>query len=128
MKIKSYKELDIWKNGIEIVDLTYEATGAFPSDEKFGLAAHMQRTAVSIPSNVAEGFARQHTKEYLQFCHIALGSCSELETQLVVARRRGYIDEETSARLEERIDHESRMLMNVIKMLKDKHSVTKDKR
>jgi four helix bundle protein len=68
VKIKSYKELDVWKNGIEIVDLVYEVTNKFPMQERFGLAGHMQQTAVSIPSNVAEGFARQYTKEYRQFC------------------------------------------------------------
>lgn len=118
MKIKSYKELDVWKKGIEIVDLVYEVTNKFPTEERYGLAAHMQRTAVSIPSNVAEGFTRQHTKEYQQFCYIALGSCAELETQLIIAQRRNYLSSEDFAKLEEYFDHESRMLMNLIKSLK----------
>ena len=67
MKIKSYKELDVWKKGIEIVDVVYKMTGIFPKEERYGLATQMQRAAVSIASNIAEGFARQHTKEYQQF-------------------------------------------------------------
>lgn len=118
MKIASYKELDVWKNGIEIVDLVYELTKRFPGEERYGIVAQMQRTAVSIPSNIAEGFARQHTKEYQQFCHIALGSCAELETQTIIAQRRGYVSVGQTTALLERLDHESRMLMNLIKRLK----------
>ena len=118
MKVISYKDLDVWKKGIKIVDLIYEITKYFPQDERFGLIAQMQRSAVSIPSNIAEGFARQHTKEYQQFCRIALGSCSELETQMIIAKRRNYISEEFFIKLEDNLDHESRMLMNLIKSLK----------
>ncbi|MBI1992255.1 MAG: four helix bundle protein [Candidatus Omnitrophica bacterium] len=118
MRVTSYKELEVWKKGIEIVDLVYALTKRFPTDERYGLAAHMQRTALSIPSNIAEGFARQYTKEYQQFCYIALGSCAELETQGVVAMRRHYMSSQEFAQLEEWINHESRMLMNLIKRLK----------
>ena len=79
MNVSSYKDLKVWKKGIEIVDHVYEVTSQFPKEETYGLAAHMQRTAISIPSNIAEGHARQHTREYQQFCHIALGSCAELQ-------------------------------------------------
>jgi len=118
MKIKSYKELDVWKKGIEIVDVVYKMTGIFPKEERYGLATQMQRAAVSIASNIAEGFARQHTKEYRQFCYIALGSCAELETQLIIAQRRNYVLSEAFSELEDYLDHESRMLMNLIKSLR----------
>jgi four helix bundle protein len=118
MKIKSYKELDVWKKGIEIVDVVYKMTGTFPKEERYGLASQMQRAAVSIASNIAEGFARQHTKEYQQFCYIALGSCAELETQLIIAQRRNYVSSEAFSELEDYLDHESRMLMNLIKSLR----------
>ena len=116
-RISSYKDLDVWKKGIEIVDRVYEITATFPSEERFGLVVQMQRSAVSIPSNVAEGFARQRTKEYQQFCRVSLGSCAELETQAIIANRRGYVAAEVMTRLEELLDHESRMLMNLIKRL-----------
>ena len=118
MKIKSYKELDVWKKGIEIVDVVYKMTGIFPKEERYGFATQMQRAAVSIASNIAEGVARQHTKEYQQFCYIALGSCAELETQLIIAQRRNYVSSEAFSELEDYLDHESRMLMNLIKSLR----------
>lgn len=122
MGMQSYKELKVWKKGVDIVDLVYEATNRFPAKEKFGLAAQMQRSAISIPSNIAEGFARHHTKEYVQFCYVALGSCAELKTQLVIAKRRGYISEEGSFELEKSLNHESRMLMNLKRSLIEKKS------
>jgi four helix bundle protein len=117
MKVQSYKDLEVWKKGIEIADLVYSCTERFPSGERYGLASNMQRAAVSIPSNIAEGFARQYTKEYLQFCRIALGSCAELETQTIISNRRKYMTEALFAQVEELLDHESRMLMNLIKSL-----------
>ena len=117
MKIKSYKDLDVWKKGMDIVDLLYDVTTSFPSEEKFGLANHMQRTVVSIPSNIAEGFLRQHTKEYKQFLRVSLGSCGELETQLIISQRRKFINENDFDKLEEMLNHECRMLMSLIKAL-----------
>ena len=63
-QIKSYKDLEVWRKGIEIVDRVYSITSKFPVHERFGLASQMQRAAISIPSNIAEGYARQYTKEY----------------------------------------------------------------
>lgn len=115
MSIKSYKELDIWKKGIGIVDSVYAITKGFPREEQFGLAVQMRRSAVSIPSNIAEGFVRQHNREYRQFLYIALGSCAELETQTIVSCNRDYVSKKVSDELLECLDHESRMLMNMIK-------------
>lgn len=116
--IRGYKDLQVWQKGIEIVDATYEATKNFPQEEKFGLCSQMQRAAVSIPSNIAEGVSRQHTKEYHRFCCMALASCAVLETQVIIAKRRNYLPENLFLQLEEMLDHESRMLMNLIKTLK----------
>lgn len=115
MKIGSYKELDVWKKGIEIVAFVYDVTDKFPKNEIYGLVAHMRKTAISIPSNIAEGYARRHAKEFRQFCYISLGSCSELETQSIIANLRKYISEPDNEKLEEMLDHESRMLRNLIK-------------
>ena len=123
MNIRSFKDLEVWKKGIEIVDLVYDITAQFPKEETYGLAAHMQKTAISIPSNIAEGHARQHTREYQQFCHIALSSCAELVTQLIIAQRRNYVSNEYFVRLEDDLDHESRMLKNLIKGLKKNQGV-----
>ncbi|NQT32437.1 MAG: four helix bundle protein [Candidatus Omnitrophica bacterium] len=118
MKVKSYKDLKVWQKGIEIVDKVYVATEKFPKKEMYSLASQAQRSAVSIPSNISEGFTRHHTKEYMQFLYIALGSCAELETQLIIANRRDYVDQEELEDLQEDIDHASRMLMNLIKSLR----------
>jgi four helix bundle protein len=117
MKVISYKELNIWKKGIEIVERIYSMTEKFPQKELYSLISHMQRSAISIPSNIAEGFARGHTAEYRQFLRTALGSCAELDTQLVIAHRRNYITDVESLELQENLDHESRMIMNLIKSL-----------
>ena len=112
---KSYRDLDIWKNGIEIVSDIYDVTKKFPKDEMFGLVVQMRRSAVSIPSNIAEGFARQYNREYKQFLYVALGSCSELETQIIVGSKQCYCSKEIKDKLLEQLDHESRMIMNMIK-------------
>lgn len=117
MKVKSYKELNIWKKGIEIVDNIYSITENFPQKELYSLTSQLQRSAISIPSNIAEGFVLGHTAEYRQFLRTALGSCAELDTQLVIAHRRNYITDAKSLELQENIDHESRMIMNLIKSL-----------
>jgi four helix bundle protein len=118
-KIQSFKDLLVWQKGIEITDAVYSLTIKFPDIEKFGLTAQMQRAAVSIPSNIAEGFGRRYTKELQQFCRIALGSCCELETQLIIAKRRNYLSEEVFLSMQSSIEHESRMLMSLIKGLYD---------
>ncbi len=117
MGVRGYRDLKVWKLGIEIADFTYRITEFFPRREEYGLASHMRRTAVSIPSNIAEGHSRQHTREYRQHCFISLGSCAELETQLVIAERRGLVPEAASSDLAEQLDHESRMLRNLTRNL-----------
>ncbi|MDD3089231.1 MAG: four helix bundle protein [Candidatus Omnitrophica bacterium] len=118
MKIKDYKDLDIWKKGVEIADKVYDITEKFPNKEMYGISVQLRRSAVSISSNVAEGFARQYAKEYKQFLFIALGSCAELETQLIISEKRKYLSGEELIALRGEIDHESKMLMSLIKKLK----------
>lgn len=117
MKVKSYTELDVWKKGIEIADLVYKLTAKFPPSELYGLTSQVQRASVRISSNIAEGFVRGHTAEYKQFLRVSLGSCAELNTQAIIARRRNYITQQETENLQELLDHESRMLMNLIKSL-----------
>ena len=88
--MRSYRELKIWQKGIELVKSVYGLTKSFPKSETYGLASQMQRAAVSVPSNIAEGQGRQHTGGFRQFLHIAIGSAAELDTQLVVAVELGY--------------------------------------
>jgi len=117
MKVKDYKDLRVWQKGIEIVDKIYSITNCFPKEELYGLVIQMRKAAVSIPSNVAEGFVRHHSKEYKQFLYISLGSCAELDTQVVIAHRRSYITKKSLEELAEDINYETRMLVSLINKL-----------
>jgi len=117
MKIKSYKDLNIWKRSIEVVEDMYKITKNFPKEEIYGLASQLRRSAVSIPSNIAEGFARFHNKEYKQFLFISLGSCAELSTQIIIALRLGYLGSKEADQLLNEIDEISKMTMSLIKKL-----------
>jgi four helix bundle protein len=116
-KIKNFRDLDVWRLAMEIVVDIYECTKTFPKEEIYGLVSQMRRAAVSIASNIAEGFNRYHNKEYRQFLYIALGSCAELETQIEVSVTLGYITQSGRDKISEKLDHESRMLRNLIKRL-----------
>lgn len=84
--INSYKELLVWKKSMQLVKAVYLLTEQFPRDEIYGLASQMQRAAVAIPSNIAEGYLRGHRKEYVQFLSISLSSAAELETQILICK------------------------------------------
>jgi four helix bundle protein len=84
-KARHYKDLLVWQKGIVLAREIYRLTSSYPNDERFGLISQMRRAAVSVPSNIAEGQARQGTREFLQFISHASGSLSELETQLLLS-------------------------------------------
>ncbi len=116
-KIRNFRDLEIWKKAMEIVKGAYKATNRFPRQEIFGLTSQIRRSAVSIPSNVAEGFNRFHCKEYRHFLYVTFGSCAELETQAEIAAELGYLGAGAKASLLEMLDHESRMIRNLVKRL-----------
>ncbi|RCT54879.1 four helix bundle protein [Winogradskyella sp. KYW1333] len=90
----NHKDLDVWKKSMELAELMYSVTKSFPESERYGLTSQMRRAAVSVPSNIAEGAARQSDKELIQFLMIALGSLSELETQYLLSIRLGMTAED----------------------------------
>jgi four helix bundle protein len=90
--MKSHKDLDVWKKSMDMVVNIYRLTRQFPSDEQYGLSSQIRRSAISIPSNIAEGAARSSDKEFKQFLYIALGSAAEVETQLILTEKLGYLD------------------------------------
>ena len=92
--MRSHKRLDVWKKAMQLVKGIYRITAKFPDEEKYGLTSQMRRSAVSVPSNIAEGAARSGKKEFLRFLYIARGSLSELETQILIAIELTYITEE----------------------------------
>jgi len=116
-KIHSFRDLEIWQRGIVLTEAVYESTKVFPKEELYGLVAQLRRTAVSIPSNIAEGFARRHNKEYKQFLHISLGSCAELTTQVIIASKLRYIADKAADAIVNEVEEISKMTMSLIKKL-----------
>lgn len=115
--VRSYKELMIWQKGIEVVKLVYSITKKFPKSETYGLTSQMQRAAVSIPSNIAEGQARQHTGEFRQFLYTALGSAAELDTQIIVSVELDYVDTENAQPIFDLLLEIRKMIYALIKKL-----------
>lgn len=91
MKISTYKDLDLWKESMNLAEDIYRVTRDYPDTEKFGLVTQMRRATVSIPSNIAEGYRRKGRGEYIQFLSYAYGSASELETQIELSRRLTFL-------------------------------------
>lgn len=117
-EIKSYKDLLIWKKGIEIVLHSYKLVKNFPKDELYALTNQIKRAAVSIPSNIAEGYGRKSTQSYLSFVKIARGSLFELETQILIAKELQFIEDgEAFSDLLSLIDEESKMVNSFIAKL-----------
>lgn len=113
-----YKELHVWQKAMELVEEVYKLTGDFPKEEMYGLTSQIRRSAVSIPSNIAEGSSRAGTKEFIQFLSIARGSAAELETQLILSSRLGYsADNETALSL---LTSVRQMTNALIRALKEK--------
>jgi len=94
--MKSHKDLEVWKKSIDLVEAIYKLTEGFPKSEQFSLSVQMQRSAISVPSNIAEGSGRMSRGDYIRFLYIARGSLLELDTQLEIAKRLGYISNEQS--------------------------------
>ena len=120
MGVSSYQQLKVWQLGIQLTKSAYELTQKFPKDELYGLTSQMRCAAVSIPANIAEGHARDSTKEFLHHISIALGSLAELETMFILAQELGYSDAVAIATLLQYSDEEGRMLHGLQRTLKSK--------
>lgn len=119
-KIRSYRDLSAWQKARLLVKEVYLLTAGFPVGERFGLVSQMDRSAVSIPSNIAEGYGRATTQDYLHSLRIARGSAYELETQLVLAQDLGLCTEERGSRVEVVLQEEVRILQGLIAALERK--------
>ena len=116
--MKTHKDLDVWNFSLDLVEAIYDITRNFPSSEQYGLTSQMRRSAISIPSNIAEGAARSSTKEFIQFLYYSLSSLSELETQIIISERLKYFKDVIQNK--ENIEKLRRMLLNLIRYLKNK--------
>ena len=119
--LKSYKDLNVWHKSYELCLKTYRITGKFPIEERYGLTSQIRRSAVSIPSNIAEGYGRKTTADYIRLLYIAYGSVCELETQILLAGDLGYIEKEELNTVCEDIAEIERMLKALIKSLESKN-------
>jgi four helix bundle protein len=115
--IKTHKDLDVWKEAMTLAKEIYRLTANFPKEETYGLVSQIRRAAVSIPSNIAEGAARNSSKEFIQSLYVSLGSLAELETQLLLSRELGFLKNDGTNGSIERI---RKMLLGLIKRLKGK--------
>ena len=115
-----HKDLEVWKESIELVKLIYTITEEFPKSELYGLTSQLRRSAISVPSNIAEGCARNSDKELIQFLYISLASLAELETQIVIAKELSYLNNLDNIDIENKITSVKKMLLGLIKYLKNK--------
>lgn len=113
--MESFRELIVWQRSIQLVKSVYEKTKVFPKEEMFGLQMQLRRCAISVPSNIAEGYGRQHTSEYVRFLQIARGSLNELITQLEIAKSLNYFQDIGDQIIE--CDEIGKMLNRMIKRL-----------
>ena len=117
MQIRNYRDLIVWQKGTVLARDVYRLSRKFPAFERHGLAGQVQRAAVSVPSNIAEGQARKHTKEFRQFLFQALGSLAEVDTQLCIAQALDYLDLAEAEGMQERILELRKMIHALIARL-----------
>ncbi|MDD7304272.1 MAG: four helix bundle protein [Bacteroidaceae bacterium] len=118
--MQTHKDLVVWQQSIDLAETVYLYTRQFPKEETFAMVSQMRRSATSIPMNVAEGYARYYYKETLHFLYIAVGSAAELDTQVIICKRIGYLDDSQAFFLEQQITSIRKMLNALIKSLKNK--------
>jgi len=119
--LKNYKDLKVWQKAYQLCIMIYKLTKYFPKEEQYGLTSQIRRSAVSVPSNIAEGYGRKTTQEYMQSLYIAYGSHCELETQIMLSKDLGYIESDDFQKLQQDIGDVERMLKALIKSLQKKH-------
>jgi four helix bundle protein len=118
--MQGYRDLKVWQLGIDISLAVYQLTDSFPQREIYGLSSQLRRASVSIPSNIAEGHTRGQTKYFIRFLSISRGSVAELESQLIIAERLGYVERGQLKDLRLMLNEESRMLAGLRRSLVSK--------
>jgi len=120
-KIRTHKDLGVYKQSVKFVAEVYKFTADFPDEEKFGLTFQLRRASVSIPTNISEGSTRKSTKEFIQFLYVSLGSSSELETLLEISLQLNIGSTEKANNLIKQLEAIKRMLLSLIKSWKNKN-------
>jgi len=125
--LHSFKELRVWQRSYALCADVYRLTNRFPHEERFGLTAQIRRAAVSVPSNIAEGYSRDTTRDYIRFLWMARGSLAELETQLMIAAELQFTGREASGGMLAEVNEIQRLLNALIRSLKGKDCHTREK-
>lgn len=121
-QVKSYRDLIVWQKAMDLVALCYQMTQVFPDNQKYNLTSQLQRAAISVPANIAEGHGRQATGDYIHHLSIARGSLMELETHIQIARRLNYLEESTQARFLKLTEEIGRMLSSLAASLRTRRN------
>ena len=116
--VRTFKDLDVWQKSYLLCLKIYKISRAFSTEEKFGLISQVRRAAISVPSNIAEGFGRKTTREYIYFLYVAYGSLCELETQIYISRDLRYLSNDKCGEMEKILKDIAKMLQSLIKVLK----------
>lgn len=122
MKVHNFKELQVWQKSIDLASFIYQLTASFPKDERYGLTSQIQRSAISIPSNITEGCGRVSDKELQHFISISMGSSYEMETQIILAHKLKYISDDQRKDFEESVQPVQKMLYGLYNSLNKRTS------
>ena len=117
-KVERYKDLIAWQKAMDLVEAVYRVSGRFPAEERFGLTAQIRRAAVSVPSNIAEGYSRPGRADYIRFLNIARGSANEIETQLLIAERLGFMERDKLTGIVDLVQEVQRILKGLVSSLR----------
>ena len=125
-KIRSYKDLIVWQKAVLLVTDIYSTTKQFPTDERYGIVSQLNRAAVSVPANIAEGWGRKSSKNYLQFLRTSRGSLMEIETLLVISKNLNFLNSESYAQLSGKVEEVGKILHGLIKSINEKILTTEN--
>lgn len=115
--MRDFRDLDIWKKSIDLVELIYIVTKKFPDDEKYGLTSQIRRAAISIPSNISEGCGRNTNKDFIRFLYNSFGSIKEIECQIIIAEKLKYLDRDSFDTIIKELDDIGKMVRGFINYL-----------
>lgn len=120
LKTSTYKDLIVWQKSIALVTNVYSLTKKFPIDERYGLVSQLNRAVISIPSNIAEGWGRELSKNYLQFLRVARGSLMEVETMVLISKNLNFVSEKDYNETQNKIEEVGKILQGLIKSINQK--------
>ncbi|MBA3679793.1 MAG: four helix bundle protein [Bacteroidetes bacterium] len=118
--MSTYKDLIVWQKAIQLVTDVYALTKTFPADERFGIISQINRAVISVPSNIAEGWSRELSKNYLQFLRVSRGSLMEVETMILISKNLNYINEKDFIEINKKTEEVGKILQGLIKSVQQK--------